>query len=84
MTDWSSMRNAIGDIYVGPRHPRANTAFTGEFMAADMETWDELNDNPDYTFEDAQGAKGWCVVGDDPIELEQDAINHFSDSEEEG
>lgn len=32
----------------------------------------------------AQGAKGWCVVGDDPIELEQDAIDHFSDSEEEG
>lgn len=78
MTDFRAMRNAIGDIYVGPRHPRANTAFAGEWMAADMQTWDALNDDPAYSFADATGSKGWCVVGDDPVALEQIAIDHFS------
>lgn len=79
MTDFATMRNAIADIYVGPRHPRANTGFPGAWMAADMETWDRLEDDPAFTFKDsAEGECGWCVVGDDPLELEQEAIDTYS------
>lgn len=73
-------RNVIGDIWVGPRHPRANTAFEGAWMAADEETWDRLQEDESYTFTDASdGACGWCVVGDDPILLEQEAIDMFTE-----
>lgn len=61
MTD----REHIGaDLYVGPRHPRANTAFEGAFMVADAATWNCLELSSSFTFADASEISGWCVVGD--------------------
>lgn len=74
-----NLHNVIGDIWLGPRHPRANTAFSGQYMVADEETWWRLNVNPTLTFTDAsKGDCGYCVVGDDPQELEQEAIDRFT------
>jgi hypothetical protein len=53
------------DLYHGPRHPRANTDYPGSLMVADIETWRKLEAEPDYTFPDATGSLGWCLVGDD-------------------
>jgi hypothetical protein len=46
------------DLYHGPRHPRANTAYPGSLMVADVETWQKLETEPDYTFPDATGSLG--------------------------
>lgn len=72
MTTSSERRHICADIWLGARDPRANFAFKGAWMVADAETWDRLDNEPDYRFADAgEGDCQWCLVSDDRNWLEQ-------------
>lgn len=64
-------------LVLGPRHPRANTAFRGEFMAAEASVWEALDRDPALAFEDARDARGWCRVGDDPRRLVREGLDQM-------
>ena len=65
-------------LVVGPRHPRANTAFRGAFMAAEASVWEALDRDPALVFEDARDARGWCRVGDDPNRLVREGLDEMT------
>lgn len=61
------------DLRLGPRHPRANTAWPGDRMIACRAVWDALDADPDLHFPNAQDIEGFCMVF--PAAEEADCID---------